>query len=311
MGETLSLSSPFPPPPPLSPAQVPLHTNQFHYNACRIQPTLPAICRVTVHEHPGGICTAVDLRDGCFGSTTIMRIVSMFVPHNIFQEMKLSSRTKPKGPTESSIEEGMVRRNQSDTAGVSAITSGTHDDSNAGELSFENHHPPPVAVPGSPASTQDDSATVQEIVQHLTASGASVDPEAPRTPPSTSPRTAPTSIDEDSTSAPAIDTSREPPLPSNPTVSAEPSLNSYEPPQGRERLTRQRFSPGEEKLEGEVEIKVKAIDQVSIHIHNCRTLGPGLQQLLAKPGTPGLEDDVQTTSKESLSAAAVRCNHHS
>ena len=45
---------------------------------------------VTVHKHARGTFTAVDLRDGCFGTATIMRIVSMFVPHNIFEE---------KGPT--------------------------------------------------------------------------------------------------------------------------------------------------------------------------------------------------------------------
>ena len=38
-----------------------------------------------MHKHARGIFTAVDLRDGCFGTTTVMRIVSMFVPDNIFK----------------------------------------------------------------------------------------------------------------------------------------------------------------------------------------------------------------------------------
>ena len=37
-----------------------------------------------MHKREGGTFTAVDLRDGCFGTATIMRIVAMFVPHNIF-----------------------------------------------------------------------------------------------------------------------------------------------------------------------------------------------------------------------------------
>ena len=39
-----------------------------------------------MHKHARGTFTAVDLRDGCFGTATIMRIVSMFVPNNIFVE---------------------------------------------------------------------------------------------------------------------------------------------------------------------------------------------------------------------------------
>ena len=53
---------------------------------CRAQPTLSALARVTVHKRPDGTFTAVDLRDGCFGTATIMRIVAMFVPHNIFED---------------------------------------------------------------------------------------------------------------------------------------------------------------------------------------------------------------------------------
>lgn len=41
--------------------------------------------RVTVHNHSGATSSAVDLADGCFGTTTVMRIASMFVPTNIFQ----------------------------------------------------------------------------------------------------------------------------------------------------------------------------------------------------------------------------------
>ena len=52
----------------------------------RAQPTLSALARVTVHKRPDGTFTAVDLRDGCFGTATIMRIVAMFVPHNIFED---------------------------------------------------------------------------------------------------------------------------------------------------------------------------------------------------------------------------------
>ncbi len=40
---------------------------------------------MTVHKFKGGIHSAVSLQDGCFGTTTVMRIASMFVPHNIFQ----------------------------------------------------------------------------------------------------------------------------------------------------------------------------------------------------------------------------------
>ncbi len=39
-----------------------------------------------MHKRPDGTFTAVDLRDGCFGTATIMRIVAMFVPHNIFED---------------------------------------------------------------------------------------------------------------------------------------------------------------------------------------------------------------------------------
>ena len=52
----------------------------------RAQPTLSALARVTVHKRPDGTFTAVDLRDGCFGTATIMRIVAMFVPHSIFED---------------------------------------------------------------------------------------------------------------------------------------------------------------------------------------------------------------------------------
>ena len=46
---------------------------------------------VTVHKFPGGIHTAVNIHDGCFGTTTVMRIASMFVPHNIFQVLLLAT----------------------------------------------------------------------------------------------------------------------------------------------------------------------------------------------------------------------------
>ena len=47
---------------------------------------------VTVHKHAGGIHSAIDLQDGCFGTTTVMRIAAMFVPHNIF-EVQLSCQS--------------------------------------------------------------------------------------------------------------------------------------------------------------------------------------------------------------------------
>lgn len=50
----------------------------------RCQATKPAVLLVTVHKFHGGIHSAVTLQDGCFGTTTVMRIASMFVPHNIF-----------------------------------------------------------------------------------------------------------------------------------------------------------------------------------------------------------------------------------
>lgn len=51
----------------------------------RCQATKPAVLLVTMHKFPGGIHTAVNIHDGCFGTTTVMRIASMFVPTNIFQ----------------------------------------------------------------------------------------------------------------------------------------------------------------------------------------------------------------------------------
>ena len=51
----------------------------------RCRPTHPAAARVTVHVHSGATSSAVDLADGCFGTTTVMRIASMFVPTNIFE----------------------------------------------------------------------------------------------------------------------------------------------------------------------------------------------------------------------------------
>ena len=48
---------------------------------------------VTMHKFPGGVHTAVDIRDGCFGTTTVMRIASMFVPSNIFQVLLHAEHT--------------------------------------------------------------------------------------------------------------------------------------------------------------------------------------------------------------------------
>lgn len=59
---------------------------------------VPAVCRVTVHEHAGGVRTAVDLRDACFGSSSLMRIAAMFVPHNIFKVTSIT-RAYPSPPT--------------------------------------------------------------------------------------------------------------------------------------------------------------------------------------------------------------------